>query len=377
MKQLRAFLSSIALCFYAVVPSFASGPACYGSSIIQPTGPDPEAVIVGDLNVDGNDDFVVSYLDLAHSCSGGVNVFVNRGDGTFQEKDLATLPLPTFLAVGDFNRDGKQDLAVWSAACGSSAASVQIHIGNGDGTFTPGSIYITADTVAGMVAADFTGDFINDLFLANSGEGKSHRLLVGAGDGTFPNAKAVPPPAGFTRVIGVSNGDFNADGMQDLAMFNADFQSAIVLSSGHGTFQPNPFIYPGFMQAIGDLNGDARLDVATLVPNGSRYNVTVYAGNGDGTVTMKDSVGAANSGQIIVANVGKDGIADLIFASSGVHILKGKGDGTFAAAQSFRPTFDAVNLAGGDFDRNGLTDLVYTNSGAASASMLINTGKCR
>src|SRR5439155_21714632 len=144
------------------------------------------AAVAGDFNGDGK-------LDLAATdfLTGDVLIFLGNGDGTFQQPLRVPVALQAGpgilspgsslgLALGDFRRSGKLDLAV--ANPGSN--SVFILLGNGDGTFQKPAPYATGFAPDSLVAADFDGDGTLDLAVSNSG-GTDISILKGNGDGTF------------------------------------------------------------------------------------------------------------------------------------------------------------------------------------------------
>src|SRR6202044_3591454 len=127
--------------------------------------------------------------------SNTVSVLLGNGDGTFTPgTDLVTGKAPTGLTVADFNNDGKLDLAVTN----QTDNSVTVFLGNGDGTFNKPLSYPTGQAPVYVAAADFNGDNILDLAVANNGaatstnSGDSVSILLGVGDGTFGATNSFP-----------------------------------------------------------------------------------------------------------------------------------------------------------------------------------------
>ena len=237
------------------------------TAVSPPTGNGPDSVAVGDFNGDGIPD-----LAVANDYDDTVTILLGNGDGTFTATATspATGNVPVSLAVGDFNGDGKADLAVVNNNNGK-AGTVTILLGNGDGTFTPVAASPATGTDPFSVAVgDFKGNGKADLAVANKNGGNAGTvtILLGNGDGTF-TATAVSPATG-NGPESVAVGDFNRDGIPDLAVANYNDGNAgtvtILLGNGDGTFTAaavSPATGDGpYFVAVGDFNGGGVPDLA-------------------------------------------------------------------------------------------------------------------
>ena len=368
--------------------SLANAP---GSPIAVPSPPgglgsNPMSIAVGDFNNDGKLDLAIA--NNCASCSpvypSTLTILLGNGDGTFRTAPGSpiTVPFgPEFVGAGDFNGDGKLDLVV----ANMFGNGLTILLGNGDGSFTPAAgspITTVGGNPMSIGIGDFNGDGILDLAVTD-GTVETHNLtiLLGKGDGTFTPVS--PSPATGSAPAGIAVGDFNGDGKLDLAVTNAfDNTVTILLGNGDGTFTPtasSPLAVgtEPLAVAVGDFNGDGKLDLA--VANVGSNNVTIFLGNGNGTFTpASGSPVAVGSGPnaVAVGDFNGDGKLDLAVsnsASNNVTILLGNGDGTFTPASSSPVAVGAgpTAVAVGDFNRDGRLDLGTANDAGNTVSVLL------
>jgi DNA/RNA endonuclease YhcR with UshA esterase domain len=320
----------------------------------------PANFVVGDFNGDGIPDEAAPNLNAGS----GIEVWLGNGDGTFKggiESTKTTSLLFAFVTVGDFNGDGKADLAVANYPdSGNGPYSVTILLGNGDGTFTQEADNpATGNQPLSIVAGDFNGDGNLDLAVANSGS-NTLSILLGNGDGTFTAAAS---PATGSSPSSVVTGDFNGDGKLDLAVTNASSNTvSILLGNGDGTFtaaaSPATDNKPVSV-AVGDFNGDGNPDLA--VANEGGNDLTILLGKGDGTFTAASSPVIAGPDSVAVGDFNGDGIVDLAVAGSHAAVLLGNGDGTFTASVTL-PRVDNFDIqyqwmVPADFNGDGRTDI--------------------
>ena len=171
----------------------------------------------GDFNGDGKLD-----LALPNQADNTVSILLGNGDGTFQRHtDYATGATAQIVTTGDFDADGNLDLAVTTD--GSNAVSILL--GNGDGTFPTHVEYATGSGAFHIAIADLNGDGKLDLAV----NGVSLNVLLGNGDGTFQSHVEYGVGSG---PVGVTIGDFNGDGRLDLAEANFNDNTVSVLLQG-------------------------------------------------------------------------------------------------------------------------------------------------
>src|SRR5881628_2469498 len=154
--------------------------------------------------------------------------------------DLEVGTNPRSVAVGDFNGDGRLDLAVTNASSYDVPGTVSVLLGNGDGTFQSALSFAAGSDARSVAVGDFNGDGRPDLAVANAGYPGTVSVLLGNGDGTFQPAQSF---AAGSNAVSVAVGDVNGDGRPDLVVadlgLNTGYSTVLVLlGNGDGTFQP-------------------------------------------------------------------------------------------------------------------------------------------
>src|SRR6266852_6134151 len=202
----------------------------------------------------------------------------------FNKAEFSAGVNPVSVAAGDFNGDGRIDLAVANRNCPNNicgTASVSILMGKPDGTFEPPADYLLGGTSIDLavITADFNGDGKLDLAVASGG---GVTIFLGKGDGTF---QLFSQFSTGNDASSVTSGDFNGDGKLDLAVANStDSTVSVLLGNGDGTFQGPVNYTTGFITSgvtTADFNADGKLDLAVV--NRQSNTVSILFGNGDGT----------------------------------------------------------------------------------------------
>jgi uncharacterized protein (TIGR03437 family) len=398
----------------------------FATTVYPISGLQTSSIVAVDFNGDGNLDLAVPVIPGA-SGQGYVAILLGRGDGTFGAPSNTAAGLyPFYLAAGDFNSDGKNDLAVTNVpATATGAGSVSVLLGNGDGTFAPAVSYAVGLAPATIVAADFNGDGKLDLAALDADTIIVNKLwvLLGKGDGTFQNAvsTATATSSGY-----LSYADLNHDGKLD-AVIADQLASAmsVLMGNGDGTFQ-SPVRYLAAAQptavaiapledgntalflsdaisgnvvlgfaspdgtvaipplqsigqstaavAAGDLNGDSRPDLVISDPVAGSLYVLLATGNGE--FGSPASYSAGNTpGALALADLKGNGVLDAIVGTaSGLGVLLGTGGGAFGTAQFYTAgdTFGSVAIA--DFNGDGKPDVAAVDATAGIVSVFLGNG---
>ncbi len=283
------------------------------------------------------------------------------------------------IVAADFNGDGNTDLAVADNLDGY----IIILMGNGDGTFqTPSIVQMGGAYPSLVLVGDFNNDHIPDLITVDSGGGCACiSVLLGNGDGTFQTPVTTVLSIGPTSI---AIGDLNGDGKLDVASVGANGVSemTILLGNGDGTFQTGasyPLDGDLISVAVADFTKKGKLDIAVSIVLGG---VGILLGNGDGTFQAPVSYPAEFPGSIQVADFNGDGNPDIAvvdgfcggYGSCSLGVLLGNGDGTFQPVVNYPSGKGDASVAVGDFNGDHKPDLAVVESLGNAVGVLLNTG---
>ena len=370
------------LSYFSLTTLINRGDGTFANPASLPVLQSPYSAVAGDFNGDGHVDIATTSFTQA----GGVSVLLGKGDGTFQvHVDSPTGQSPTVIAAGDFNGDGKLDLVVADSTPTSQLLSTLI--GNGDGTFQNNISQALSGILRSVAVGDFNGDGKLDVAAVIDGT-NAVSIFLGHGDGSFaaPVQYSTGPMTQSPPYHNVLVGDFNGDGKLDLAAAT-DNGVAILLGNGDGTFQPFSLVpslssvSPGDdLLALTDFNNDGKLDIVKATQTGASI-INVALGNGDGTFQQAAGFqvpAILSTESAVVGDFNGDGKLDLAFASQGssvVTILFGNGDGTFQGhiEYSVPSVSNTVNfMLAADFNGDGALDMALADFGAAEVSVFVN-----
>ena len=326
---------------------------------------DPREIIAADFNNDGRIDLVV-----ANPTADSVNVLLGNGDGTFQSPlPSAAGANPRSIAVGDFNADGKLDLA---AATGGNWG-VNVMRGNGDGTFaTPEHINVGGAETHSVATGDFNNDGKMDLAVSSNSspyygyaQGQIDVLLA-IGDGSFATERTLWT---MDRALGsLVATDWNGDGNQDVVTEMPDYSTVLVtLGDGQGNLFQRGWARSYAPSAAADLTGDGKTDV--VAADG------LLRGDGaSGFVTglpEQPHTSGTGPGTVALGDFDQDGHLDIARTGG---IVRYAGNGTFAGEEPYGPAPDpgATAVAAGDFNGDGWLDVATAGGAGNTVSILLN-----
>jgi hypothetical protein len=305
------------------------------------------------------------------------------------------LAAPLSIAAGSLRGNGILDLVTDNI----NTRTVSVLLGNGDGTFQPAVQYSFGQNSFQKVAlGDVIGNGIMDIILA----GSDTSVLLGNGDGTFQSPIITHFGGALGGLRDFKLADVNGDGKLDLVALN-EFGNqptvSVALGNGDGTFQyPYAFSCPGFLPnslVVGDFNGDGIPDVAVASSETfcdpetgfceTTGAVTILLGTGGGLFgsprTINPVPGASN---IAVGDFNGDGIPDLVtvnntdtatVVSDTISVLLGNGDGTFQQPiDSSRPPAGLGDAVVADFNGDGVLDVAAVNPRANAVSLFLGNG---
>ena len=348
--------------------------------------------VAADFNGDGR-------LDLAGTGANAVSAMLNNGTGAFSPKtDFAIAAQTQAVAAGDFDGNGKMDLVV---TLNDSQFSFALLTGTGTGSFNAPVYFPNTsgfDSPA-VIATDLNNDGKLDLVILHTlgcftppcSSAHSITVLLGNGNATFQSAQEIDVGV-LPHAMAV--GDFNGNGIQDLAIGGEKTELRILLGLGDGTFiaQPIMQLVPGgdlFSACndvdVADFNGNGIQDL--VVPLGNGRGNAILIGNGNGTfqvtqrITINESFAPLN---VAVADYNRDGFADIARAMGDgtnglVEILHGNGNGTFQSPVSYlvpppQSSIGGFFITSSDFSGDDKPDIALEVGGASPAlQVLLNS----
>lgn len=252
----------LAACLIAAAGAPGATAQFNGFSAIEPLDIDPvivQRIAMGDFNDDGRTD-----VAMTSSAMNKAYVLINNGNGSYE---FSTLDVndPQDVMIADINDDGKLDIAIIS---GSITRFIRLFEGDGEGSFVEAASIATSNQAARMVVADFDGDEILDILLGDTIDGELH-LHFGLGGFQFAPAQSTP---GSFQTVEMTVQDMTGDGVVDVVLLSTSQGTSkirILQNNGAGDFlQINSILLQEIgvhSLAVADANNDGRLDLAVSV----------------------------------------------------------------------------------------------------------------
>jgi hypothetical protein len=329
------------------------------------------SISAGDVQADGSAVVTIRNPGPLNAPSNGLAEYTTfpTSSPSFSTVGLTGSGQPENVVAADLNGDGKVDLVV-----SNNSSGLSVFLGNGDGSFGPELLLQALGISAPAVVADFNGDGKPDIVtIGNSLSNGTIRLYLGNGDGTFTATADTPFYSGYMGSTSLAVGDFNGDGKLDVVVaMEGSPQAYVLLGNGDGTFGPAAgfgSVNQPFGVAVGDFNGDGNLDLA--LSDFGTSSVAVLFGNGNGTFQQQIEYSANGYPEaLVVADFNGDGYPDIAVANGGpyggsaggVAVLLNNGNGTFAAPVNYGAGGGAYSLSTEDVNGDGKLDLVVAST---------------
>ncbi|MFZ0320266.1 MAG: FG-GAP-like repeat-containing protein [Candidatus Sulfotelmatobacter sp.] len=329
---------------------------------------EPSSIALADFNRDGKEDIAVA-VGL------GVSVLLGNGDGTF--KAGVFYPIGQDQAVYSIVTADLRGNGILDVVATTNDDGINVLLGNGDGTFGEATSYPTVATPFYIAAGDFTNNGHPGVVALTYGTSKCDCLVVlpGNGDGTLGSPIFTYGVGGTTALV---SGRFTASANLDVAV-SLETGLNIYLGQGNGTFRlGNSYPISSGPGAIttASFRKNNILDLALTLPFGG--GIAIYLGNGDGSFTEGETVPGGFADPVIAGDINGDGYPDLLaltgYPNTYLTTYLGNGDGTFQTGINYLLSGSPSNIGLGDFNGDHKQDVAVADYSGNSMVTLLNTG---
>ncbi len=344
---------SLVRTFSLTVDKVPCNPAAFTNASSVSAGTSPFAIATGDFNNDGKQ-------DIATASGNAVNIRIGNGSGNFAVSTNINLSSsPQAIAVGDINGDGNLDIVTGN----SGSPYITSLFGNGKGAFGISNTTGGNSNSGSIILADYNNDGKMDILSVST---SSLNVYSNNGFGVFSLAGSFS--SGGLVYSGMAASDFNRDGNIDLAILNRGSSTYLIrLGNGAGSFTGSTSFSVGntpYYIATGDFNHDNKTDIATA--NSAAGSVSIRLGNGLGgfSGTTEELVGTTPYG-LLINDMNGDGHQDIVCAanvSSRITIRFGNGTGGFNGTSNVSVNSGPRSICIGDFNGDSIPDLAATHS---------------
>jgi len=328
---------------------------------------------VGDFDGDGNLDLVRTNNGTKDDIGARVSVLLGDGTGNFNigpDFKFGSNEIPS-IGVGDFNSDGKDDLA-------AGYDNILVLLASGNGNFNSTQDFEVGASQYPIAVGDFNGD--GNFDLARSNFSPEMSVILADGNGNFNPTQNFDTGSLLSGPLTV--GDFNNDGKDDIValnalVFNGVGSISVILADGNGGLStPEKLDFEGRLHSLvaGDFNGDGNLDLAGNVQDSN--NISIFLGNGNGgfSTAQNFAVGSANIVSMETGDFDGDGKDDLAISNevaNNISILSEYDNGSFSDTQDFAVSGIPDTLTAADFNNDGKDDLAITARDSNNVSLFI------